>query len=169
MKKLLLALLLSSAPAVAAPEAHSSRLLYLLNLIDQVPDAAQLAAAGVDAQGQALYAVAADRQLPRYPRARAAGLLGRYSGPASVAALSRLLAESDDLEVKVQAIAGLTHLEGNQALPRLQGLLADREPELRAAAIRGLRRLDTPAARTLLNQHRQVEKEAWIRASIPTP
>lgn len=169
MKKLILALLFASTPALAAPEDHSARLLFLLNLIDQVPNVAQLAEAGVDPSGQALYAVAADASLPRYPRARAAGLLGRYPSVEARGALARLLTESNDLEVRVQAVAGLSYQEGAAALPRLQGLLQDREPELRAAAIRGLRRIDTPSARRVLEQHRRVEAEGWVKATIPTP
>jgi HEAT repeat protein len=169
MKKLFLALCLFSTPALAAPEDHSDRLLFLLNLIDQVPDVAQLAEAGVDPNGQALFLVAADPSLPRYPRARAAGLLGRYANAQARGSLARLLTESNDLEVRVQAIAGLSFQEGAAALPRLQTLLGDREPELRAAAIRGLHRINTPSARRLLEQHRKVEPEVWVKATIPNP
>lgn len=169
MKKLILALSLFAAPAWAAPEDHPERLLFLLNLIDQVPNVAQLAEAGVDPTGRALYAVAADPSLPRYPRARAAGLLGRYASVEARGSLARLLTESNDLEVRVQAVAGLSYQEGAAALPRLKALLAEREPELRAAAIRGLQRINTPSARRLLEQHQKVETEGWVKATLPTP
>lgn len=155
-----------ASTAFGAPEDHPAELLLLMRLIDQVPTRAQMDAAGAGRSGKALVAIARDRDLPRYPRIRAAGSLALFDTPASRQALAALLDDEaiEDPEVKIQALAALVHLEGTRTLPRLDDLLDHVHPELRAAAVRNLGRLDHPAARTALRARAEanVEPVPWI-------
>ena len=163
----LLAFLLGAPAGYAAPADHPERLLLLLNLIDQVPDRAQLVEAGADDAGAALERVARDAALPRYPRARAAGLLALFEHPEARARSAALVDDAavKDREVRIQALAALVHLEGPRAFARLSSLSRDPDPELRAAALRNLGRVEHPEKQALLHARLAEDGEpvAWIR------
>ena len=141
MRALLLALFFLAAPPIAEAYDHPARLMFLMRLIDQVPTKAQLIEAGAGEDGAALISIANDRTLQRYPRMRAAGSLALFDSIASRAALAEIIEDGDDVEVKIQALVALVHLEGAAARPRLDALLQHQEPELRASALRQLARL----------------------------
>ncbi len=158
---------LAAAPAVEA--AGPARLGELLALLDVIPTRAQWVEAGAGPHGEGLVAAALDRGLARYPRMRAASALAAFDGPATRRALGALVdAAEDDREVRIQALAALTQLERGAALPRLEGLLLDRDPELRAAAVRGLARVGGPRALAALERRRASGQELvpWVRAGI---
>lgn len=161
-----LALTLTLPVAGLAAE-HDSRLLLLLNLIDQVPTQAQLLEAGAGPNADALFRVAQDASLKRYPRARAAGLIALFATPKAQLHLAALLDDQTvtDSEVKVQALSGLVYLQGPAAFERLSQLSRDPDPELRAAAVRNLGRIDHPGVQAVL-QARLVsgaEPVGWVR------
>lgn len=161
---LLVALLL---PAAAQAAEHPARLLLLTKLIDQVPTKAQLVEAGAGAHGEALYAIAADETLPRYPRARAASMLGHFDTPKARGRLADLLDDPRivDREVKIQALAALVRLEGPASLERLSDLSVHPDPELRAAAIRNLGRVEHPRVQAILQARlaEGAEPVRWVR------
>lgn len=159
----LFAAALVALPALGFGQEAPERLMFLLRLIDQSPTAAQLVEAGAGEAGEVLIAIAKDPEVARYPRMRAAGSLGLFPSPATEAALAALVRGGDDLEVRIQALAALTHLQQARALPLLEGLVAHREVELRAAAVRNLARLEHPRVRSLLEARVQAEPEAWVR------
>lgn len=145
MRALVLALFFLLAPALVDASDHPARLMFLMKLIDQVPTKAQLIEAGAGDHGEQLISIAFDRTQQRYPRMRAAGSLALFDGEASRAALT-LLVEDDDVEVSIQALVALVHLEGRAARPRLEALLKHPKAELRASASRQLARLDRAGA-----------------------
>lgn len=130
------AFLLLATPAAA----HPPELLALLRSPDTVVTARD---AGERGGAKALAKVAGDATLDRYARMRAASSLGLFDTPEARRALADLAdgRTTDDVEVRIQALASLTYLEKDAARPRLQKLLAAKDPELRAAAARNLDRL----------------------------
>lgn len=148
MKKLLLTLALAfstTAPALADEGDHSARLLALLRHPDQIVSQQDLQTIG--AGEEALYAVASDVKLDRYARLRAASLLGYY--PSSRLRLAALAEDPlCDVEVRIQAVASLVWIERAEAVPRLNVLLRDQHPQIRAAARRNIDRLSRDTFRT---------------------
>lgn len=144
---------LAGAPALAAHGDHPENLMFLVTLIDGVPTRAALDAAAAGDQGAGLVAIARDSSLPRYPRTRAAAMLGAYSGPRVAPALEGIIATADDIEVRIQAIASLAQTSGDGAIPRLEGLIQGKQPELSAASARALARMNTARARQVLSKH----------------
>ena len=142
MRALVLALFILAAPAIAEAYEHPARLMFLMKLIDQVPTKAQLIDAGAGDGGEQLISIALDRRQQRYPRMRAAGSLALFDGEASRAALATLI-EDEDVEVGIQALVAMVHLEGASARPRLTALLTHPNAALRASASRQLARLDS--------------------------
>ena len=139
MRTLLVSLILFAASPALAYENHPEQLMLLMKLIDQVPTKAQLIEAGSGDRGEALVAIANDAALPRYPRMRAAGALGMF--PEARPALAAIVENSDDVEVRIQALNSLVLIEKGEARPRLDALLLHAHPEMRAAAARQLSRL----------------------------
>jgi len=165
---LLLAVGLTVAlPAAGLAAEHPAKLLLLTKLIDQVPTKAQLVEAGAGAHGEALFAIAKDAELSRYPRARAASMLGHFDTDKGRDQLAALLDDPQvlDREVRIQALASLVALEKARAFDRLQGLLSDADPELRAAAVRNLGRIEHPQAKATLQAHLAQDREPvrWVR------
>lgn len=150
--------------AEAAPSDHRPELLALLRLIDQIPTKADLLRARITPQ--ALRAAAQDRSLHRYPRARAAGLLGHFDRNETREWLGQLVERSDDLEVRLQALVSLTRLKGHASQPRLTRLLSHPHPELRAAAARGLVRIEAPGLARQIERHLQIEPVPWVRTAL---
>jgi hypothetical protein len=126
---------------MAEEKDHPKELMLLMRLIDQIPTRAQLIEAGAGEKGEALVAVLADTTLARYPRMRAAGALGMFASVESRASLASAIDGDGDVEVRIQALASLVHLEGHAARPRLNALSSHAHPELRSAARRQLARL----------------------------
>ena len=145
---------------------HSERLLLVLRLIDQVPTKDQLLAAGAGQNGEALLNIANDRTLKRYPRMRAAGLLAHFDSRQNRSALRRLVETSDDVEVRLQALVGLTHLEGANTEAFLVPLLDHANPHLRAGAARGLVRIKAVNRHAVLTARIQKESVPWVRSAL---
>lgn len=153
-----------SASSWAAESDHPQDLLLQMRLIDQSPSKTRLEAAGSGAKGTALVAIARDASLPPYPRLRAAGALGLFSGPEVEAALERLVVDETlaEREVRIQALRALTFVQKSRAQPHLSKLAVHPDPELRAAALRNLGRLGG-SARAILARRAEVETVPWIR------
>lgn len=82
-------------------------------------------------------------------------LLGSVAGPTSAedqAALVRLLRNSEDFRVRVQAAFALGRLADARSEPALENALRDTAPAVRAAAADALGRLHQPTAITALQQ-----------------
>jgi hypothetical protein len=141
-----LALVLAATPALAEERDHPAKLMLLMRLIDQVPTKAQLLEAGAGEHGGALVAIARDTALQRYPRMRAAGALGMFKE--AKLALAAIVEQGDDVEVKIQALSALVHVEGAEARSRLNRLKLHAHPDLRAAALRQLSTLDSRLSTT---------------------
>ena len=152
--------------AQAAAGDHPDRLLLVLRLIDQVPTKAQLVEAGAGARGEALIRVADDRTLRRYTRVRAAGLLAHFDDAKTRGALRRLVQTSDDVEVRLQALVGLTYAERTAARPLLVKLLNDPNPHLRAAAGRGLVRIKAADRSAVIRARIEQETVPWVRSAL---
>ena len=162
-----LLVLAGTVPSVdAAPADHPSALLFLVRVIDRVPTKAQLTEAGAGPRGEALLRIASDRSLRRYARSRAAGMAGHFDAPQTRRALRRLVAESDDTEVRLQALVGITHLEGAGSRALLIGLLEHEHPELRAGAARGLVRIKAREAGSLIADRAQRESVPWVKSAL---
>lgn len=166
IKKTLLSLAITLAlPSMGMAAEHDARLLMLMNLIEQVPTKAQLQAAG--ATPEALLSIANDKALKRYPRARAASMIAHFDTPQARLHLAALLQDSQikDSEVKVQALNGLVYLEGAGSFERLERLSKHDHPELRAAAVRNLGRIQHPGVQGVLRNRlvEGVESVAWIK------
>ena len=161
MKALLTTLaLLVASPAIAGE--HPDRLMFLVSLIDRAPTRAMLLDAGAGARGEGLAAIAADRDLPRYPRARAAALLAWF--PLATQELSALVSGADDAEVRIQAIDALVRVQGPAALPTLIPVLDGRRADLRGAAARALARVAAPEVQDALQSRRAMFTPAvrWV-------
>lgn len=160
--------LLLSLPVAGQAAEHGERLLLLTKLIDQVPTKAQLVEAGAGAHGEALLAIAKDKDLPRYPRARAASMLGHFDSDKGRASLASLIDDPQilDREVKIQALASLVYLDGAKSFDRLSSMLQDPDPELRAAAVRNLGRIQHPGVQAALQARLAdgVESVRWVKA-----
>lgn len=161
-----------SATASAAPEdEYGPRLLLVLSAIDVVPTADQLRAAGAGVEGEVLAKIAVDRRVASYTRTRAASCLSLFGAEAAGRSLRAILDDRtlEDREVKIQAIAALSVVEGARALEKISPVLADRDPELRAAAVRAIARMPGERARVLLAARLEVgagEADLRVRALI---
>lgn len=150
--------------AYAHASEHRSEVLLILRLIDQIPTRVDLDRSGV--RPPELLAVAEDKALHRYVRARAAGMLGHFDEPGVRAAVRRLVTSSKDVEVRLQALVALTHLEGVASQTLLTELLEHPHPELRAAAFRGLVRIAAPNLSELIAHRLDVEAIPWVRSTL---
>lgn len=164
---LLCVALMAAIPAASIAAPHEARLLTLMNLIDQVPTAAQLLAAGAGQSGGALLQIAQDMALKRYPRARAASLIAIFDTPEARRNLAALLDDSKivDAEIKIQALSGLVYLEKAQAFERLSLMARDPNPDLRAAALRNLGRIQHAGVQAVLQSRIAdgAESVGWVR------
>lgn len=164
----LFALGLAVGASAAEAAEHPADLLLLTKLIDQVPSKAQLVAAGAGDNGEALFAIATDKGLTRYPRARAASMLGHFDSAKGRAQLKALLDSPEvvDREVKIQALSSLVYLDKAATFERLSGLLTHPDPQLRAAAVRNLGRIEHPGVQAALQARLAdgAEPVAWVRA-----
>jgi HEAT repeat protein len=153
-----------ATPALAAPE----RLVNLLSMIDVQPTREQLFDAGAGQNGEVLEAIALDPTATRYVRTRAASSLSLFDSAAARSSLAKLIDLAGDPEVRIQAISAYGALEGRAAVSRFAGLLTDRHPEVRAAAVRALARTQAPAVASLLAARLAVdgEESALVRALI---
>ncbi len=165
---LLCVALLAVTPAMTLAGPHQVDLLTLMNLIDQVPTQSQLLAAGSGQNGEALLQIAQNADLKRYPRARAASLIALFDTPEARQNLALLLDDSKivDTEIKIQALSGLVYLEKAQAFERLSLMTRDPNPELRAAALRNLGRIEHAGVQAVLHSRMTegAESVPWIRA-----
>lgn len=160
---------LFSAPAIAAEQDHAPRLLELARLIDQVPTADQLRAAGAGEAGAALVAIARDASLDRYTRVRATSFAVHFPGSEQALASIAEDTEFDDIEVRITAVASLSHLERARGLPRLERLLGDKEVQIRAAATRAVARIPGSESQRLLRRRLDAEdgeSVVWVRELI---
>lgn len=141
----LMGLAASALPMPAAGAEHPAGLMRLLASPDEIPSAATLKTLGAGDDGRALAAIAEDETLARYPRMRAASLLGHFSGPSVERALLALAegATARDIEVRIQAIASLGFVLRERARPTLARLASAPELEIRRAAERAVLRLST--------------------------
>lgn len=139
-----------SSSALAAPP----RLVEILSMIDVVPTRAQLTSSGAGENGEVLVEIARDNSATSYVRSRAASALSLFDEPSTRSSLVQLIEDArlNDREVRIQAIAAYSVLEGRAAVPRLATLLTNAEPQIRAAAVRGLLRTKTDEARVLLQR-----------------
>lgn len=162
------AMALHARAANAAEHDHAPKLMLLVSLIDTSPTRETLLEAGSGAEGEALIRIVNDRALGRYPRARAAGLLGLFPGETARRGLGAIADEAsfDDIEVRVQAISALAFLEGQTGLARFTRLLEDANPEIRGAAVRALARLSSPAATAAIQNRLGSERVSWVRATM---
>jgi hypothetical protein len=67
------------------------------------------------------------------------------------------------------AVQALVHVDGHRALDTLSRVSTDASPALREAVVRGLRRLDSPGARSLLQDVHGREEIPWLRALAVEP
>ncbi|MEZ4265122.1 MAG: hypothetical protein R3F39_02000 [Myxococcota bacterium] len=169
---LALALLaLASPSAHAAAADHSKRLLDHLGAIDQVPPAEALRdAAGDTPVEEALFRVAADRELPDYPRRRAAMLLGAFPGATARAYLETIAATAELQDLRWAAIYAFVRSVAPQDLHAALAFAAQRlaspQPLDREAVIRALRHVPGPAAEALVAKQQAADKDAAVQAAI---
>ena len=156
------------ATALAAEADHPPALMAIVTSIDHIPTIDSVRDAGAGTDGSALIAIATDRTLPRYPRARATALLAFFDSRAAREGLHRLVSSPAfvDREVKIQAVAALTYLDPGRALPLLEKVVLHENVHLRAAAVRALSRLEQPRARRLLVDRLIGEPDASVRRLI---
>ena len=158
---------LGALPQTASAAEHPEGVMQLVRHIDMSPSKTLLIQAGVDADGAVLVEIARDRTLHRYPRMRAAGLLQQFDTPKARQALGQLLDDPtiQDQEVRIQALAAFVHLEKARAFDRLSMLTRDPNPQLRAAALRNLGRIDHPGKQAVLQARLAdgAESVKWVK------
>lgn len=165
MMRVALALALLALTALSAHAAlpdHSARLLDLLGAIDQVPPAQALRdAAGDTPVEEALFRVAADRDLPDYPRQRAAMLLGAFPGATARAYLETVARTAELQDLRWAAIYTFVRSVGaedtHSALIFAAKTLRSGHALDREAVIRALRHVPGAAAEALVTKQQATD------------
>ncbi len=165
---LVLAVVLAAAPLSARASSHATALVDLLSLIHHDPTPAELSAFGPDLEAR-LIAIAEDPAVRSLARVRAVACAARY-GDAAAFQLAADLAASTAAPRRLR-LAGVWSLQHHfVARPATVGVLArvlvDRDPGLRAAAVRALSAVGTPKAQALLDQHRIAERNSVVRLAL---
>jgi len=113
--------------------------------------------------------IESDTSRPRLARIRALGAMARED---QVRALPRVLelAANREAPIRLRLAAAWTlghPLAGRpEAIPALEGLLADRDPGLRERAVLSLAKIGTPRALELLEAQRLVERHVIVRTAL---
>jgi HEAT repeat protein len=113
------------------PDIRATAMNSLITL--PVPDAAEIARAGIDDPNG-------------FVRSVAAGRLGAVGDASDVESLARLLLEDSDRIVRQRAAESLAELGGEDAVAALAAALDDPMDNVRLAAVRGVRQLDPTVA-----------------------
>lgn len=134
-----------SAPTPATTAAPTIDLADALSLIDVLLSPELLAAAGVDAGGQALRDAALDATLPMYPRIRAVHGLAYYYNPETSAFLATLARDREAPEaLRVAAVVVAASDPQPESWAEVEALLEalalDSSAEVRGAVERGRQR-----------------------------
>ncbi len=163
MKRFILVLPLLLVSSVAFANAD---LQHLLTHPEAQPTRAQWVDAGAGDKGQNLIEVAFDKKANRYARMRAVSALSHF--PEQKMKLAQLIQDKRvvDAEVRIQALTAYTFVAGAEALPLLESMSSDKQPELRAAAARNIVRISSPEADRLARAFLVRETEPWIKRSV---
>ncbi len=159
-----------SLPAVADEANHSSALLSALKATDLVPTAAQLDKITQSRTVAALDAVARDADLNGYLRQRGVSLMSFYVGDEAARNLTDLAATADTPALRWTAV--YTYIRGwaasnlKGALSQAKRSIADAEPLVREAAVRGLRWVPGQAAVDLVEGLAKTEKDSRVLGAI---
>jgi hypothetical protein len=165
----LVALSVTSARA-GAPD-HSPRLLALLHAYDQLPTAEALrSAAGALPVEEALFQVAADAELPVYPRQRATTLMSAFINEVTRAHLLTLAATAELQDVRWSAIytfvRAVAPSDRAAALTFAGTLLKSPHALDREAVIRSLRHVVGAEVDALVAAHQAKDPDATVQAAI---
>lgn len=162
MARIALTLALGLLPALAhaAPDAERRAVLSLLAHVHTPPTRAALEAASPRA-GALLAALATDRQLPPWYRARAVGALATFPTDQTRRTLQGILQSRSAPELdKARALLALAAAFDVASLPTVQAALRGPSPLLADTAVTAMAKMRGPEAKASLRRHLPRELDA---------
>ncbi len=149
-----------------ADEALRSRVVDMLSGMDSAPAAEQWLALGPAAEAE-LGAIASDRAMLPTQRANALVALSNFpSEEARGVILATLATPGEQALLRRKAVLSLATGWGASALPQLAPVLADTDPQVRAATVRAIAGLPNGAGAETLRARLTVETDAHVLAEL---
>jgi HEAT repeat protein len=151
-----------AGPATAQAAPDRAAVLDVLNQLDRAPTRAEVLALGAGVE-EVLIALSTDPAVPPSRAGRAVSALAFVPTAEVLGHLQSVLSSGDAL-LRRKAGLALIEAQGAQALPLIAPHLADADPLLREALVRGLARL--PEAAPLLRARLAVESSPLVLEAL---